>query len=106
MLEREVAQHLGLDRVLYLWIDWAHREVLIPNAAVSPRVAELALEAAGSGKHVVVENAIVQPIGRTPARAVLVAKGRPERLFQPHALRTLRRLAARLGPSVDRIGAG
>jgi hypothetical protein len=102
-LERELAGTLGLDAALCVWFDWCVWRAWSPHGPVSPRVAELVHEATGRGWRVVCDNAVVEPIGPAPAAAAIVAKGSPERLFLPHVLRTLTRVAERLARVVPAI---
>jgi hypothetical protein len=102
--EDRLASALELDDVLGVWIDWARGRTWCPRGVVSARLEELVPAAAGSGRRVVLHNAIVEPIGRVPSRMVLVLKGPPERLFRQHTLRTIKRVGARLAPTIERLG--
>lgn len=102
-LERDLVRALQLDHVLVVWIDWVHRRAWTPSGSPSARLEDLAIEAAGTGRRLVLGNALIDPFGRAPARAVIAFKGAPERLFLPHTLRTIGRLTTRLGSAIDRL---
>lgn len=101
--EIQLASALEIGEVLGVWIDWARRRTWCPRGVVSDRLEALVPEAAGSGRRVVLGNALLEPIGPVPARAVLVLKGPPERLFRQHTLRTIKRVGARLAPTLERL---
>ena len=103
-LELQLCRALELDRVLCVWIDWANRTTWTPEGMVSARLEDVTIEAAGTGHRVVLGNALIEPLGRAPACAVIAFKGPPERLFVPYALRTISRVCTRLAPAIDRLG--
>jgi len=101
--ERELTRALNVTDVLCAWMDWPRRIVWSVRGRVSARLQELTPEVAGSGRRIILDNAIVEPIGPAPTRAVLVLKGPSDRLFQPQTLRHLPRIAARIAPTLERL---
>lgn len=95
-LERGLVESLHLDQVMWVWVDCTHRRAWSPRGPVSFRAQELAITAAAIGQRLVLDDAIVEPLGRAPARASLVFEGAPDQLFAPHVHRTIRRIAQRL----------
>jgi hypothetical protein len=105
-LEHGLVEMLELENVMIVWMDWPRRIASSLVGRVSPRLQELTPIVAGSGRRVVLGNAVIEPIGPAPARAVLVMKGAAERVFDRHMLRVLPRVAARIAPTLERLLAG
>lgn len=101
--EHELTRALNVTDVLCVWMDWPRRIGWSVRGRVSARLQELAPEVAGSGRRVILDNAIVEPIGPAPSRAVLVLKGPSDHLFHPQTLRHLPRIATRIAPTLERL---
>ena len=102
-LQYALTIELEVPDVLVVWMDWPRRIAWSCAGRVSPRLQELTPHVAGGGRRAVLENAILEPIGPAPARAVLILRGKGERLFQPLPLRMLPRIAAGIAPALDRL---
>jgi hypothetical protein len=50
----------------------------------------------------VLPNALIEPIGPTPAYAALVIKGRSEQVLSAHSVRLVSRIAQRIAPVLGR----
>jgi hypothetical protein len=99
--ERGLAEYLGATDVLCARMDWARRTAWSTSGPVSPRLQELVPEVAGSGRRIVLPNAILEPIGIAPAFGALVVKGAADRVLQTHTLRLIARIAARIAPVLE-----
>lgn len=100
--EEGLAVELGASDVLCVWMDWPRRLAWSIAGPLSERLQQLVPEVVGSGQRLVVANAIIQPIGPAPARHALLIKGNSGDVLQPHVVRTVSRIAARIGPALDR----
>jgi hypothetical protein len=100
-LELELASRLRLGAVQCVWMDWSLGR-WYPRGNISPRLQNLTSLVATNGRRFVLDNAILEPIGRAP-RAVLIFRGPPHQLFQQHTLRIIGRIAERLAPTMYRL---
>jgi hypothetical protein len=64
---------------------------------------EAVIEAAGSGKRVMLVGAVIEPVGPTPARAVLALRKPSGIAFSPSELTVISTLAASIAPALDRL---
>src|SRR5512138_3654373 len=104
--EEGLAVELALTDVLCVWMDWPRRIAWSIAGPLSSRLQEIVPEVAGSGRRVVVANAIIQPIGVAPAGHALIVKGATADVLQPHVVRMLARIAERIGAALDRVPVG
>jgi hypothetical protein len=101
--ERRLADYFDVDHVLCVWMNWPRRVAWSTAGVMSSRLQELIPEVAGSGRRIVLPNAILEPIGVAPSCGALVVKGATNQVLQPHVLRLIARIAARIAPSLERL---
>jgi hypothetical protein len=102
MIEREAQRLTGATMAVCVFIGWVHRVAwTVHGHALSHEVIELVAKVAGSGHRAVSSHTIVEPIGRAPARAVLVVR-RDDGFRAPDVV-VLGTLAATVAPTIDRL---
>jgi hypothetical protein len=101
-LQRDIRKHLAVADALCVWIDWAHGTAWTVNGQVGEQIQSLVTDVAGSGRRDVVHNTLLQPIGPSPARAVLALR-RPSGVFASTELVMISTLASGLAPTLDRL---
>jgi hypothetical protein len=102
-LQKEAARILKARDVLCFWIDWPHRVAWTLSGRVNHDLEEAVIEAAGSGKRVMLVGAVIEPVGPTPARAVLALRKPSGIAFSPSELTVISTLAASIAPALDRL---
>ncbi len=103
--QTSLAPALGATDVLCVWMDWPRRIAWSIAGPVSARLQHIIPDVCGSGRRTVVANAIIEPVGPAPTRSAILVKGPGEQVLQPSTVRTIARIAARIGPALDRISA-
>jgi len=101
-LEREARRLTRASEVLCVSIDWARRIAwTVHNQIVNEAVIELVSQVAGSGRWVLIGNALVVPIGQAPARCVLALR-RPGP-FQRAEAGLVSALCGGVAPTMERL---
>lgn len=102
-LQREACRVLKARDALCFWIDWPHRIGWTLGGRVNHELEEAVIEAAGSGKRGLLAGAVIEPVGPTPARAVLALRKPQGIAFSPHELTVISTLASSIAPALDRL---
>jgi hypothetical protein len=102
-LERDTRPLLGLTDALCVWLDWPHRVVWSIAGRASAAVQELVIAVAGSGRRTLLGNALIEPIGPPPARAVLAIRRSPGHEFDAGELTLIATLSNSIAPTLDRL---
>lgn len=102
-LQRDLAAVLGLTDARCLWIDWPRRAVWSAVGPVGERAGALVTDIAASGKHELVDNTLMQPVGSRPARAVFALRKSSGTTFRPFELAMISTLAFEFAPTLDRL---
>ncbi|MEJ7599719.1 MAG: hypothetical protein WKG01_17565 [Kofleriaceae bacterium] len=102
-LQHEICRALLANDALVLWIDWPLRMVRSVSGRAAPEVEELVLEVAGSGKRVLVQGAVIEPIGAPPARVVLAMRKPLGVTFARDELAAIGALSIGIAPTFDRL---
>jgi hypothetical protein len=102
-LQKEACRILKARDVLCFWVDWPHRIAWTLGGRVNHDLEEAVIEAAGSGKRGVIAGAIIEPVGPTPARAVLALRKPQGIAFSPHEQIVISTLATSIAPALDRL---
>lgn len=102
-LQRDACRILKLRDALGFWIDWPYRVAWTLDGRVSHELEETVLEAAGSGKRSMLAGAVIEPVGPTPARAVLALRKPSGLAFSPSELIVIGTLATSIAPALDRL---
>ena len=102
-LQKDAARILRLRDALCFWIDWPHRIAWTLGGRVSHDLEETVIETAGSGKRGMLAGAVIEPVGPTPARAVLALRKPSGLAFSPSELIVIQTLATSIAPALDRL---
>lgn len=100
-LERDSRPLLGLTDALCMWLDWPHRVVWSIAGRAAGAVQELVIGVAGSGRRTVLGNALLEPIGPPPARAVLAIRRGAN--FDDIDFAMISTLSNSIAPAMDRL---
>ena len=73
-LQRDICKLLHVTDALCIWIDWPRRTAWSVTGKLGVQVQELVLDVAGSNRHKLINNTLVEPIGPCPARAALALR--------------------------------
>jgi hypothetical protein len=102
-LQKDACRILRLRDALCFWIDWPHRIAWTSSGRVSHELEETVIEAAGSGKRSSLAGAVIEPVGPTPARAVLALRKPSGLAFSPSELIVIQTLATSIAPALDKL---
>ena len=102
-LQHDAARILHLRDALCFWIDWPHRIAWTIGGRVNHDLEEMVIDAAGSGKRNMLAGAVIEPVGPTPARAVLALRKPSGIAFTPSELIVISTLATSIAPALDRL---
>ena len=102
-LQKDAAKVLRLRDALCFWIDWPHRIAWTLGGRVNHELEEAVIEAAGSGKRNILAGAVIEPVGPTPARAVLALRKPSGLAFSPSELIVIQTLATSIAPALDKL---
>lgn len=102
-LQADAARILTVRDALCFWIDWPHRIAWTVNGRVSHDLEETVIDTAGSGKRNLLAGAIIEPVGPTPARAVLALRKPSGLAFAPNELIVIQTLATSIAPALDKL---
>jgi hypothetical protein len=105
-LQRDARRLLGVTDALCVWIDWPRRIARTLTGRASAHVEDIVIETAGSGRRATLGSSILEPIGPTPARAVLALRKPSGVAFAANELAMIATLAAGIAPALDRLIAG
>jgi len=102
-LQRDLRRLLQLTDVLCAWIDWPRREVRTASGQLGRQLADLVTDVAGSGRRELLGNTLIEPVGRSPARAVLAFRRTSGSTFAPSEIAMLATITTGIAPSLDRL---
>jgi len=102
-LERAACKLLGITDVVMAWIDWPNRVAWTSSGRLSAQTEELVLQVAGSGHREVLGGAVIEPIGRAPARAALALRRPSGQRFGSDECTAIATLAQAIAPTIDRL---
>lgn len=103
-IQREVCRMLRASEALVVVIDWARLELTTLHGAVTNDATRLLLtQVAGSGRRAILGNALLEPIGATPARTVLAIRRPLGRTFAPPEIAMIGVLAGGFAPVLERL---
>lgn len=102
-LQKSAAKVLRLRDALCFWIDWPHRIAWTISGRVGHELEETVIDAAGSGKRNMLAGAVIEPVGLTPARAVLALRKPSGIAFSPSELIVIQTLATSIAPALDEL---
>ncbi len=102
-LEREACRLLEAADATVVMFDWARRSARTMQHRVSSQLEDLVAEVAGTGNKVAVQHVLVMPIGRAPARAVLVVRRHPGTPFEREDVTLASALLGSVAASLDRL---
>jgi len=102
-LEREVCRMLDAADAMFVMFDWARRTARTLHHDVSPQLADLVAEVAGSGGKLAIKHVLVMPIGPAPARAVLVVRRAPGTQFERQDVQLASALVGSVARTLDRM---
>ena len=101
-LELEARKLTRSAEALCVAFDWAHRRAWTARGPIANEaVKELVAQVAGSGKWSMFGNALIVPIGRAPARAVLAL--RRAGTYQLAEAGMISALAGGVAPPIERL---
>lgn len=101
-LEREARRLTRASEALCVAFDWGRRRAWSAQGPIANEaVVELVAQVAGSGRWSMIGNALVVPIGQTPARAVIAL--RRHGTFQLAEAGMVSALAGGVAPSIERL---
>jgi len=101
-LQSDLRALLQVTDALCVWIDWAHRSAWSVSGRLGEHLQELVTEVAGSGRRELINNTLIEPVGRSPARGVLALR-RPAGSFSPTDLAMISTLVGGIAPALDRL---
>lgn len=102
-LQRDICKLLRVNEALCLFIDWPRRTVWSTAGRLGERISELVTDVAGRGKREVLGNTLIQPIGASPARAVLGLRRPSGSTFDLTEQAMIATLATGIAPSIERL---
>ena len=102
-LQKDAARILKVRDALCFWIDWPNRIAWTVNGRMSHDLEETVIEAAGSGKRNFIAGGVIEPVGPTPARAVLALRKSSGIAFSPSELIVIQTLATSIAPALDKL---
>ena len=102
-LQKDAARVLKLRDALCFWIDWPNRIAWTLGGRVNHQLEEQVIETAGSGKRGMLAGAVIEPVGPTPARAVLALRKPSGLAFSPSELIVIQTLAQSIAPALDKL---
>ena len=103
-LQRDAARLANAVEAVCVVFDWPRRAAWTVRGAINNEsVKELVAEVAGSGRRSVVGNALLQPIGPAPARAVLALRKPPGATFTIAEISMISVLTDGLASSINRL---
>jgi hypothetical protein len=102
-LQRATCKLLGINDAVLAWIDWPRRIAWTATGRLSGQTEELVLQVAGSGHREVLGGAVVEPIGRAPARAALAVRRPSGQRFASDECSAIAALAQAIAPTIDRL---
>jgi hypothetical protein len=102
-LQHDICKLLRVTDALCLVIDWPHRTVWSTTGQLGGQISELVTDIAGSGKREMLGSTLMQPIGPSPARAVLGLRRPPGSTFDLTEQAMIATLASGIAPSLDRL---
>lgn len=102
-LQRDICKLLRVTDALCLLIDWPRRTVWSTTGKLGDRISALVTDVAGRGKREVLGSTLIQPIGPSPARAVLGLRRPSGSTFELTEQAMIATLASGIAPSLDRL---
>jgi hypothetical protein len=102
-LQKDACRILRLRDAICFWIDWPHRIAWTLGGRVNHELEETVIEAAGTGKRNMIAGAVIEPVGPTPARAVLALRKPSGMAFSPSELVVIQTLAGSIAPALDKL---
>ncbi len=102
-LQRDLRRLLQLTDVLCAWIDWPRREVQTASGRLGTQLAELVTDVAGSGHRELLGNTLIEPVGRSPARAVLAFRRTSGSTFSGSEVAMISTITTGIAPTLDRL---
>ena len=105
-LQRALCKLLDINDAVVAWIDWPRRAAWTATGRLSLQTEELVLQVAGSGHREVLGGAVIEPIGRAPARAALALRRPSGQRFGSDECYAIATLAQAVAPTLDRLISG
>lgn len=102
-LQRALCKLLDISDAVVAWIDWPRRVAWTTTGRLSTQTEELVLQVAGSGQREVLGGAVIEPIGRAPARAALALRRPSGQRFAADECNAIAALAQAVAPTLDRL---
>ena len=105
-LQRSLCTLLNISDAVVAWIDWPRRVAWTTTGRLSSQTEELVLQVAGSGHREVLGGAVIEPVGRAPARAALALRRPSGQRFGADECHAIATLAQAVAPTLDRLISG
>lgn len=103
-LQTEACRLARVTEALCVVFDWPRRAAwTLQGPITNESVKELVAQVAGSGHRSILGNALLEPIGPAPSRAVLALRKPPGGTFSVQEIAMVSTLALGLASSIDRL---
>lgn len=103
-LQREACRLVRAAEAVCVVFDWPRRAAwTVQGPIANESVKELVAQVAGSGHRSIIGNALLEPIGPAPSRAVLALRKPTAATFSVQEVAMISTLAMGLATSIDRL---